>query len=315
MKHSILSSVVTAVALGLVLAASAHAIDKCKVKIDKKTGVLLVKAKEVTGTLLWGEAEGEETEPFFNADGCVTEPKAKKCEIADPTTLAAKTPPAGCTLYLDDDGTAPCSAWIPGCTPGSRSAPVCGDGLADGEEACDGLDLSGQTCESAGFLYGTLACDACALDTTGCTNERYQDNGDGTVTDHQTKLMWEQKTDDDTVHDTDNDYTWSTGSPYNPDGTAFFDFLAELNGPSPFAGHDDWRLPTVTELESIVDLSEGPPTIDQTMFGPTQSDAYWSSSTGQGAPHAAYFVGFGGGGTGAGFKTASTFVRAVRAGS
>ncbi len=46
-----------------------------------------------------------------------------------------------------------------------------------------------------------------------------------------TGLMWEKKTDDGTIHDKDNVYTWSTGSPYNPDGTTFFTFLATLNHP------------------------------------------------------------------------------------
>jgi hypothetical protein len=40
---------------------------------------------------------------------------------------------------------------------------------------------------------------------------RFVDNGDGTVTDTRTGLMWEQKTDDGSIHDKDNVYTWSTG--------------------------------------------------------------------------------------------------------
>lgn len=68
---------------------------------------------------------------------------------------------------------------------------------------------------------------------------RFIDHGDGTVTDTRTGLMWEQKTDDSAIHDKDNLYTWSTGAPYNPDGTAFFTFVATLNGPTPFAGYGD----------------------------------------------------------------------------
>ena len=38
---------------------------------------------------------------------------------------------------------------------------------------------------------------------------RYGVNGDGTVTDYDTGLQWEQKTDDGSVHDKDNEYDWS----------------------------------------------------------------------------------------------------------
>ena len=38
----------------------------------------------------------------------------------------------------------------------------------------------------------------------------YTDNGDGTITDNNTGLMWEKKSDDgDLLHDKDNSYYWS----------------------------------------------------------------------------------------------------------
>ena len=36
----------------------------------------------------------------------------------------------------------------------------------------------------------------------------YTDNGDGTITDNTTGLMWEKLTDDGSIHDWDNVYTW-----------------------------------------------------------------------------------------------------------
>jgi len=39
---------------------------------------------------------------------------------------------------------------------------------------------------------------------------RYGVNGDGTATDYDTGLQWEQKTDDGGVHDKDNRYSWNT---------------------------------------------------------------------------------------------------------
>ena len=61
------------------------------------------------------------------------------------------------------------------------------------------------------------------------------------------------------LHCVNSTYTWTaSGSPYPPDGTAFLTFLYGLNGgvQSPqgyytcFAGHCDWRLPIIEELEA-----------------------------------------------------------------
>ena len=45
---------------------------------------------------------------------------------------------------------------------------VCGNGVAEGGEGCDGMDVRQQTCTSYGFDSGTLACADCSLDFTGC---------------------------------------------------------------------------------------------------------------------------------------------------
>ena len=71
----------------------------------------------------------------------------------------------------------------------------------------------------------------------------YTDNGDGTITDNNTSLVWEKLSMDGSVHDVSNGYTWDQ---------AFSGHVATLNSVS-FAGHNDWRLPNVRELESIND--------------------------------------------------------------
>src|SRR5436309_12162449 len=71
----------------------------------------------------------------------------------------------------------------------------------------------------------------------------YVDNGDGTVTDVNTGLMWEKLSHDGSVHDDHNTYTWAN---------AISGHVATLNSTN-FAGHNDWRLPDVRELQAIVD--------------------------------------------------------------
>jgi hypothetical protein len=189
---------------------------------------------------------------------------------------------------------------------------VCGNGIAETGEACDGKDLRSKTCESVGFTAGTLACTSgCALDTGACTSVRYVDNGDGTVTDNVTKLQWEKKDAADGVvdysnpHDVDNTYTWGNlaGCTYVgcPNGTAFSDFLGQLNycvsdGTTTdvpgFAGHCDWRLPTIEELETLYEPTAptcgGGPCIDPTLMPAPLLDL--SATTSNFAPILGEFV-------------------------
>jgi hypothetical protein len=156
---------------------------------------------------------------------------------------------------------------------------------------------------------------------------RFVDNGDGTVTDTQTGLMWEKKDDLGGIHDKDNIYGWS-GSGTDPDGPAFVDFLGTLNNGTSsdgttisgcFAGHCDWRLPTSAELQTIVDASapgcgSGSACIDAT-FGPTVASNYWSSTTLAGTPFSAWLVGFYDGSASTYYKLYYLYVRAVRGGA
>jgi hypothetical protein len=238
--------------------------------------------------------------------------------------------------------------------------PDCGDGAVNvAGEQCDGGDLGGETCATLGFGGGSLACDGgCALDTSGCFAKRpasgqttaygagtdgavqagqalsYTDNGDGTITDNNTGLMWEKKDDSGGIHDKDNGYTWSTGT-NDMDGTMVTTFLDTLNdvgggGANCFAGHCDWRIPNVKELQSIVNYEVLFPAVapafhqagtctgcvDVTLASCscTASYLYWSATTLASSPGFAWFVPFDGGGVGNVVKTIFLQVRAVRGG-
>jgi hypothetical protein len=156
-----------------------------------------------------------------------------------------------------------------------------------------------------------------------------------TVTDRSTCLEWEKKTNSAGVNNVNNLYSWSQLIPA-PDGTAFTDFLANLNGGATgvgncesdgstqmggFANHCDWRLPTIAELETIADTTvsgcgSGSPCIDPT-FGPTDTALYWSASTAAADMKFAFTVDFSDGSATSLAKVsgAGRRARAVRGGS
>ncbi len=102
---------------------------------------------------------------------------------------------------------------------------------------------------------------------TGCSSVgRFVNNLDGTVTDLCTGLMWQQDTADangDGLHDF-------------ADGLNWFNALAYCENLS-MAGKSDWRLPSVRELESIVDYETSVLRIDP-VFSASPS-YYWSSTS------------------------------------
>ncbi len=142
--------------------------------------------------------------------------------------------------------------------------------------------------------------------TTGCPNEdRFEDNGDGTVTDGCTGLMWQKNTADVNAN----------GQVDDGDRLPWCDALAYCEGLS-FVGREDWQLPNVRELQSIVDYGTINPSIDPAFNA--VMDWYWSSSTSAaGNPSFAWGADFFEGFVDYRFnfgKDALFYVRAVRSG-
>lgn len=56
-----------------------------------------------------------------------------------------------------------------GASGGSGGEALCGDGVMQGDESCDGKDLGVSTCADFGFTEGSLVCDGqCNILTDGC---------------------------------------------------------------------------------------------------------------------------------------------------
>jgi Protein of unknown function (DUF1566) len=137
---------------------------------------------------------------------------------------------------------------------------------------------------------------------TGAPNaESYAINADGTVTDNVTGLMWQRTV--PIAGTTPTTFTLNAAVAYCPTLT--------------LGGYNDWRLPTVVELVSIVDYSvatPGGPTINATAFPGTPGNYFWSSSPLAGAAGFGWLVFFDNGMTvssGDGLPDAN-YVRCVR---
>ncbi|GLS92331.1 hypothetical protein GCM10007916_34020 [Psychromonas marina] len=102
-------------------------------------------------------------------------------------------------------------------------------------------------------------------------NNSFVDNGDATITDQATGLMWQQA-------DSGKGLNWQQSLAYAENLT--------------LAGHDDWRLPNAKELQSIVDYTRSPETSNSAAIDPIFEISsikneggeidypyYWSSTT------------------------------------
>ena len=142
----------------------------------------------------------------------------------------------------------------------------------------------------------------------------YTDLGNGIVRDNVTGLQWVKHDNLMKTRDPGFDLDAPAG-----DGSVTWqhalDYVVKLNNEN-YLGHNDWRLPTIKELASIVDRSRSYPAIDLTYFPVTEStDGYWSSITYVADTSTAWYAHFGVGVMYPVSKTGySFFVRAVRGG-
>ena len=138
----------------------------------------------------------------------------------------------------------------------------------------------------------------------------YTDNG-ATFTDNNTLLEWEKKVAGGSVgtcdlttnlHGVDSTCTWAQATGV---------WIAAINAAN-LGGHNDWRVPNIKELQSIVDYSRINPAAS--VPGSTAAGFYWSSTTNAGNSSNAWNVNFNDGNVNNDDKNNSLRVRAVRGG-
>jgi len=121
------------------------------------------------------------------------------------------------------------------------------------------------------------------------------DNGEDTVTDNNTGLIWQQGE--------GGKKTWEDAISYCEDLS--------------LAGYTDWRLPNKNELNSIIDYEIYNPAIDKNFFPDfpvAYASYYWSSTTYVNDSSIAWWVYFYHGSVNSANKSSNPYVRCVRAG-
>ena len=232
------------------------------------------------GTLHWTLQPGDGQTAVFAADAtldvrCVH--TGNLCDDGNPCTV--DTPKVdGTCKHVDAPDGAPCDDGDQCATNKACGGGVCGGGTAvtcTVDATCaPGLGCTcnpgyvgngsvGGLCSCGGIVetVSTAAGDShvCAYDWPAwgqrpSTPTTFVAQGDGTVVDTQTRLQWTQST---------------SGMLLFSSGTTYCQNLA-------LAGHDDWRLPTLAELESLLDYAKS---ADKwaSVFAPQTGTFFWSS--------------------------------------
>ena len=113
------------------------------------------------------------------------------------------------------------------------------------------------------------------LSSAGVSFAGFEDNGNGTVTDTSTKLVWQKETHPEAMY-------WQAALKHCED--------------LPLAGLH-WRLPDINELQSLVDYTKVDPAIDEVFSDDVKGTDhyyywYWSSTTNETYPYYAWYVYF-----------------------
>jgi hypothetical protein len=177
-------------------------------------------------------------------------------DLAGSASCCAKTCTVGSLGCATNAQIGMCALAADGCSAYTVTE-TCGDGLVCGEHAVP-------ECFDSRWADWPMPNGVADVSAGAPNPASLTDNGDGTVTDNVTNLMWQQG-------QVSKGVSWSDA----------FTYCSSLA----LAGHRDWRVPSIIELMSIVDHSlrskvngKYQPTIDLVYFPGTAGDPYWSSN-------------------------------------
>jgi hypothetical protein len=166
---------------------------------------------------------------------------------------------------------------------------------------------AGMACATA--LQAQQTCETGAGERSASTpTARFVDNGDGTLTDQASQLMWQRCA---------AGQSWQQGQGCS--GAATRHSLEEaralaerVNGADGF--FDDWRLPSVRELATVTERGCANPRVNLQLFPATPAAGFWTDSARAGGQDQTYVMDFGAGGVTASVPVDRHHVRLVRTG-
>lgn len=270
--------------------------------------------------------------------GIKTQPSGQACTVAhgsgtladravnDVAVTCSDTPAA--TGKLPDTGITASQCYAAGSDTLVSCTSAAAKALNPAQDGMTGRDVSRPSNADGklGFSYTKIAANGSTLPASATTWDCVKDNITG--------LMWEVKTADGGLRDVNKTYTHytSTTAAQHVDGskptqaeidaaTNTVGYVAAVNAAG-LCGKTDWRLPTVDELQGLVDYgvdyTTGKPVIDETYFPNTAVDGdtwggggYWASSPVAGDPEGAWSIGFNGGVVGKEFRYGIFHIRLV----
>lgn len=156
-------------------------------------------------------------------------------------------------------------------------------------------------------LHAQQSCEA-DVSKRSTPTDRFEDNGDGTVTDRKLKLMWTRCS---------AGQVWTAGSCSGQAGTYTWEsagqWVSDVNARGTYF-FSDWRLPQLSEIATLIERQCSNPRLNLAVFPNTPAGIFWSATprVGSAEKSSVYVLDFGSDGVDSQSREQRSHARLVR---